>query len=220
MVYTRKYSYPKKRTQKEPIKNVIRNMISKSIDRKMETKNYVDNSTILGMSSVGNLGVIYDLSALIIQGVGAGQRIGNVIELKEFELFTTLLGGQTGSAFDDPYNVVRYALLHVSDINIGVPVFNQYLKGTTTNGLLAVYSPKNVLLKPSHALTVGYSEATSKVSYRIRFKKGLKLTYSGQNGTANSPLVLWMASDSHTIPHPGLTNTSGNGYMRLTFKDV
>lgn len=140
-----------------------------------------------------------------------GQRLGRRIRIKRVTFRGQLLGGQTNSVADDPFNSFRVTLARV----VPATAFTSYTvnnaldrRFSTSAGLLEVLYDKTVVISTRAKDSTGYIPAAQEYEFDISCDVPVEYGATGASVPINQELVLFMCSDSTAVVHPGFsTNT-------------
>jgi len=223
--YSRRF-YRRRPYVSRPIRSYVRRVVASNIENKRcVTDLSTSYSSISGAWNESNL-------IRVAQGSDVYARTGRRINVRSIEIKGVLCQGTSGSAADDPYNVVRVILgLYTGPHDVG-PLF-----ASSTLTVDSPVSPWNVggsstanqrmirkywdryfsFSSPSPRNDSGYVPATIPFRYFKRFVKPMFIQFG--DGSANSAdkwFWLSMVSDSVAIPNPGVIS----GYCVLTFEDA
>jgi hypothetical protein len=169
-------------------------------------------------TSVSTTPVGIDITNLIAQGLGVGQRIGCAIQPIAFSVRGTLLGGQANAVTDDTYNTVRILVMEI-DSNfatlVGITV-QSVLEPRTFAGLRHVLLDRIITLSTPGRDSTGYLPAVKNISYDLNLRYKPQYTYTGAAGSTINPtsLVMAMVTDSAAVANPGFTG--GQWVFRYT----
>jgi hypothetical protein len=140
--------------------------------------------------------------------------------MQRLSLRGTLVGGQINAVTDDPYNAFRIMVI-TGNVGISVPIaaliVSSVLSPELVPGLKSVLYDKAFPLQSPGKDGTGYLRAVKEVTIDLRLPS-IVANFSGsaagtQTGTT---AYLIMASDSSTVPNPGLVD----GTWVLAFSDV
>lgn len=203
-----------KRTAKKKYRDSL--ILSASV-RGRELKRFSQN-LITNWNAIGTSGTTQELTQLITQGLGLGQRIGRQIHLSRIQLVGVLHGAQSNLVTDDAYNEVRIMIIEGEPntswaANI---LLNTVVEPKTVQYLHRVIMDKRVMLKVPAKDSTGYLPAL--VPINISQKLDFTVNYMSEAGnfTTYRSLYLYMCSDSALVPNPGFVT----GYMNLEFTTV
>lgn len=227
MVFTRanafKRYHRRSKTNYQTVR-LVKQIVKKEIDSAIEDKFRVIS---LPASTWGSVSTSWAEGALeqIAQGTNQGQRIGNKIQIKSFEINGVLTGGQTvpHTNLDDEINRVRMVMgvyngyQNVTPMTTSGITSNTPVDHTTCRGLGYRFYDKWHVLTSDNDLSVGWQVTSKPFRYVKRFKRPLTINYSdtGAN-TANKALVISMISDSTAVPNVGFTH----GYLKVIYQDA
>lgn len=229
MVYRRRKSFRRRRfrrrfSSRRGYKR-IRKTIRKTVINMAETHsaNY-SLSTIFSPITTTWLDTILFPS----QGGQSTQVVGRRYEIIGFKLFGTLAGGQTNTALDDKYNIVRMMAGIFDGDSVAFtstqrwPVLSQglttpvslrnpvYPADGSTQPMRRKVKDKVVNLVPYGRDSTGYLPAIKNISFSHKFKKPIVVNYLNDGGTlrADKYLSIGMCSDSTGLPSPGFISGS------------
>lgn len=168
------------------------------------------------LPSIGTANVYRNLTSL-----GAGtdyyQRVGRRVHIHYIDLFGTLVGGQSNSVADDPYNTVKVAIV------LAVPTFAPTSDWSVTTPIGAQQVPgiREVLWSTALVLNTNAKDSTGYIAKGKLFAKRIKVdrTFeynSASDTTASSDGLYVMAcSDSVAVANPGFNS----GLSLICFTD-
>jgi len=162
----------------------------------------------------------------ISPGSSGNNRIGRRLSVKYLELRGVLAGGNSLTAADDPYSVVRIVLgqwktqsapLTTATVTMNMPIMKN-MNGC--QGLEKKYYDKYIPLNVATAEAGagdGYCPLIRNFHFRKYFKKPLVITFGDDtSNTSDHNIVLSCMSSSGIIPHPGFIN----GYYLISWEDA
>lgn len=163
------------------------------------------------LASVSSTGVLINLFSAVAQGTDLNQRVGRSIQTLSYNLFGTLVGGQTNLATDDKINTVRIVFFEaavgtlVSAVNsawgLSIPADPRYAPGVTR-----VLRDELFTLTSLGRDSVGYMPASTTINMTGSYTKRLMYTSAAANSISGTCLFLFMISDSVAVPSPGFTS--------------
>lgn len=219
-VYKRK-AYPKKKS----VPKTIKTYVAKAIDKTIEDKR-VAYSLPSVMNSVSTTWTELDLCSSIAAGVALGDRVGRSIRVKSVRIRGVLANGSTGTATDDPYNVMRFILGRFQSVATPLATagatINSVLRRTdnTRNYLRQIYMDRYVPLEVTSTekgAGDGYTPQLKHFNYFKSFKPALKLEWGDDSVTyPNNRLMFSAISDSSAIVNPGFIV----GNLEVTYEDA
>lgn len=202
--------FPKRIRVRKPAKPTVRMVkkIAKQIVKHSEeVKAWEPTMATVGTTTVSSTPVNYNFNSAIAAGTSSFTRIGREIHAKSLEFSCTIDGGQNGTAFDDPYNVVRIIVYTAVDDNpltaAATVDVNTIISKETFPNLAHVYSDKRYLLEVTAVDNVGgtgYANCAKLMHYKVNLKD-VKLTYTA-SGTPEHTLFALFVSDSSVAPSP------------------
>jgi len=139
------------------------------------------------------------------------QRIGRRIRVTKVRFRGQLLGAQTNSIADDPYNTVRVTLIRC----VPGTVFTSYtvsnaidLRFSTSAGLLEVLYDRTVVLNVNAKDSTGYVAAAKEWEFIVDCNIVIDYGSAAAAAPINQELVLYAVSDSGAIANPGFSSAS------------
>ena len=222
--YSRRF-YRRRPYVSRPIRSYVRRVVASNIENKRAV---CDLST--SYSSISGAWNEVNLNR-IPQGVDVFSRTGRRINVRSIEIKGVLCQGTSGTAADDPYNVVRVILglytgphdvgplFASSTLTVNSPVSTWDVGGSSANQrMIRKYLDRYFSFSsPSPRNESGYVPATTPFRYFKRFVKPMHIQFG--DGSANSAdkwFWLSMVSDSVAVPNPGFIS----GYCVLTYVDA
>lgn len=166
----------------------------------------------LAATSLGAAVARFPLVSAIAQGADIyAQRLGRRIRVKRIMWRGQLLGAQTNSVADDPYNTVRVTVCR------GTPgmTFTSFTvnnaidpRFSTSAGLLEVLYDNAKVVSSLGKDSTGYVAAAREWEFDIHCD--VLLEYGGTAAAVpqNQELVMFMISDSAAVVNPGFSATS------------
>lgn len=173
-----------------------------------ETKLYLTNPSA---TSVGLSPTRIALLSTIAQGSDIVNRIGRRIRVKCIRWRGTLLGAQTNSVADDPYNAMRVTLIRCLPgttftsytVNNAIdPRFN------TSAGLLETMYDKTAVVSVFGKDSTGYVAVAQQWEFVVHCDVMIEYGATGASTPINQELVLYMVSDSGAVVNPGFASSS------------
>lgn len=135
-----------------------------------------------------------------------GNRVGRRIRVTKVRFRGQLLGAQTNSVADDPYNTVRVTLIRC----LPGTMFSSYtvdnaldLRFSTSAGLLEVLYDRTVVLNVNAKDSVGYIAAAKEWEFCVDCNVIIDYGGTGAAAPINQELVLYAVSDSGAVVNPG-----------------
>lgn len=175
-----------------------------------ETKFYANT---MAATSIGSSVLRFPLLSTLAQGTDIfAQRLGRRIVVKRVVFRGELLGAQTNSVADDPYNTVRVTVVRC----VPSTAFTSYnvnnaldLRWSTSAGLLEVLYDRTVVINTYGKDSTGYVARAKLWEFDLR-----DLNISVEYGTTaaavpiNQEVVIFMTSDSAAVVNPGFASSS------------
>lgn len=167
--------------------------------------------------SIGTGCVYRNLSAF-----GAGtdyyQRIGRRVFIHYIDVYGTLVGGQTNSVADDPYNTVKVALV------LATPAFTPSTEWSVTTplgpqqvpGLIKTLWTTSFVINTNAKDSTGYIAKGISIGKRIPVNLKFEYTTTTDVAASNLGLFLVCTSDSVAVTNPGFNS----GYSLVCFSDA
>lgn len=181
---------------------------------KPEVKSYLDAGgglTPVGMTSIPNAWIESRITDVITNGTGASQRIGNQVFLTEYRAWGTLQGGQTATSVDELYNHVRFMLVQVDSgvnslVTTNLTATVPLIRGVNDRYIKRVYKDMRKLIqfRATDQDGGGFYPNSVQWSFRYRWKKPLKITWTQIGATPDKQIVFGAISDSNGLPNPGI----------------
>lgn len=172
-----------------------------------ETKMYVAN---LAATSIGTSVSRFALTSSIAGGADISQRVGRRIRVKRVAWRGQLLGGQTNSVADDPYNAVRMTLVRC----LPGATFTSYTVSNAIDprfsisaGLLEVLYDRTVVISTPAKDSTGYIPAALEWEFSVACDVTIEYGSAAAAAPINQELVIHMTSDSSAVVNPGFANT-------------
>lgn len=209
----------KKRVPKN-IYRFVKKQIDQNIENKLSTQDLHDN--------FGSLTTSYTEKCLTQLSVGPEKykRIGNIVRIRSLEIYGALVGGASGVAADDPYNVVRIivgvynsgTLTPLGTAGYGISTVirtdSDNAVGQLTHKILDKYVPLQVA---SNGTSAGFAPGVKIIKFYKRFKKPIVIKYDSTVNTSGSKQIIMSVVSDSTLPtHPGFEV----GYVTITFEDA
>jgi hypothetical protein len=160
-------------------------------------------------SSIGLSLVRVPLLSTIAQGSDIySQRLGRAIRVKRIMFRGQLLGAQTNSVADDPYNVVRVSVARV----VPSSTFTSYTvnnaldrRFSTSAGLLEVLYDKSTVVAVNAKDSTGYVAIAKQFEFDIHCDILVEYGATAASVPINQEIVLFMCSDSSAVVNPGFS---------------
>lgn len=170
------------------------------------------SASTVSAASVGASPVRTALTSGIAAGADMfGNRIGRRIRVKRVAFRSQLLGAQTNSVADDPYNTVRLTVVRC----LPGTTFTSYtvnnaldLRFSTSAGLLEVLYDRTVVINTRAKDSTGYVACAKE--WEVNIPCDITVEYGGTAAGApiNQEIIMYMVSDSGAIVNPGFSSTS------------
>lgn len=171
-----------------------------------ETKIATLNSVFTSVSTAGSY---VALTSNIAAGADVNNRIGRRIRIHRIGFQGTLIGGQTNSVADDPYNSFRIVIIVCTPglASLGLSV-NSFFDPRYQSGVFQVLYDKTVLLRASAKDSTGYIPAAKQVVFNLGTSLPLEYASSGSVAPVGRELRAYAVSDSTAVNHPGFSTDS------------
>ncbi len=175
-----------------------------------DSKLVVVAANTMGLTSVGLSGVTYAPCNVIGSGVDYNARIGRRIRVKRIAFMGVLLGGQTNSVADDPYNVMRVIVWTARPDYAPTLAVNAVLdpRFPTNLGLYRVLYDKQRVIGTQAKDSTGYIPAAEEWEFSIDCDIPLEYTVSTAASPTNQNIFVSVVSDSAAVVNPGFAANS------------
>lgn len=161
-------------------------------------------------TSVSTAGAYASLVSNIAAGVDCNARIGRRIRVTRIGFQGTLIGGQTNSLADDPYNTVRLVIVKAVPgftWNGGLSV-NGFIDPRYHAGLFEVLYDKAMVLRATAKDSTGYVAAAKVVRFNIPMSAVFEYNGTGAAAPVGKEMRAYCVSDSSAVAHPGFATDS------------
>lgn len=183
-------------------------VITPSYGRK-ETKFVATNPAA---TSIGSSVTRFPLTSTIAQGSDIfSQRLGRRIIVKRVTFRGQLLGAQTNSVADDPYNSVRVTLVRC----VPAATFSSYTinnaidrRFSSSAGLLEVLYDRTVVVDVYGKDSTGYIAKAMEYEFDVHCHVPIEYGATAAGTPIDQELVVYMTSDSAAVVNPGFASTS------------
>lgn len=168
------------------------------------------------LPSIGLANVYRNLTTL---GTGTDyyQRVGRRVTIHYVDLFGTLVGGQTNSVADDPYNTVKIAVVLAvptfapsTEWSVAAPIGPQQVPG-----IRQVLWSGTVVINTNAKDSTGYIANGKLFMKRIVVNKTFEYTGSTDSVSSSDGLFVVACSDSVAVANPGFNS----GFSLVCFTD-
>jgi len=162
-------------------------------------------------TSVGLTVLNHPLASVIQQGTEPFRnRLGRRIMVRRIFWHGQLLGAQTNSVADDPYNTVRLMLVRVAPGTTApaMTVNNSLDPRVTASGLLEVLYDHTRVISVNAKDSTGYIANAQEWEFEVSCNILLEYSAAGAVAPFNQDLRLWAVSDSSAVVNPGFSSTS------------
>lgn len=170
-------------------------------------------------TSIGASALTQALGGPIASGTDTNTRLGRRIVVKRLGFAGQLLGAQTNSVADDPYNSVRLiiwrALPNFTPTSVSV---NSFLDLRYQPGALEILYDKTFVLNVNAKDSVGYVACAKQVYINLALDVPLEFTGSGSSNPQNQMLFATAVSDSAAVVNPGFV--TGSSFLLEFVDDV
>ncbi len=167
--------------------------------------------------SVGTANVYRNLAVL-----GAGtdyyQRVGRRVHVHYIDIYGTLVGGQSNSVADDPYNTVKLALVLAApsfapstDWSVTTPLGPQQVPG-----MIRSLWTTSLVINANAKDSTGYVAKGKMIAKRIPVDQVFEWSSTSDTAASTLGLFLVACSDSVAVTNPGFNS----GYSLICFSDV
>lgn len=170
------------------------------------------SSVLIGFGSIGSGLARTALTSAIASGSDiVNQRVGRSIRVKRLCFRGQLLGGQTNSAADDPYNTVRLVVCRgtpgfsISALTVSAAIDSRVAPNA---GLLEVLYDKTVVLNVNAKDSTGYIAVAKEWEFVVRCNILIEYGATAAGVPLNNELVIFAASDSVAVVNPGFSSSS------------
>lgn len=212
---------PFKKYRKYPKKS-LKKLVRKEIERDVEHKAVVFDLT----GSLPSIGNVWNELVLAnpAQGLTLSNRIGRKISIKTLEINGVLAGGQSESALDDAYNVLRVRIALYTGETVtpctGVSLNSPIRKDITPTGkyLIKTYMDKYIPLNVASTEKGGgdgYAPMCKRFKYFKKFSKPIEMDYVSDLVVPNKFLIMSCISNSAAVPSPGFVS----GWIVIRYTD-
>jgi len=128
---------------------------------KKEAKIYTTAASAAGFTSVSTSTAVTDLLGAIAQGTDISNRIGRRVRVRRIFCHAQIVGGQTNSVADDPWNAFRLTVVlakpgFAPTWGVNGPIDARY---SPANGLIRVLHDETKLICSQAKDSVGYLQA-------------------------------------------------------------
>jgi hypothetical protein len=169
----------------------------------------------LAMTSVGLSNITYDLGAQLAAGVDVQNRLGRRCVVKRINFRGEVIGAQTNSVADDPWNTFRVIVAVIrsgsTPFTAGFSV-NSQIDARYQSGIKMVLLDKAVVVQSPAKDSTGYIQAGKILEFDLR---GLNIpfeyTTSAAGASSDYTIVINAVSDSAAVVNPGLSSNSSIG---------